>query len=944
MKFLILLLAVGIIQSLANAFIIDTRQKRSIDLSASHALIPDARLSKDVIPTSYVVNIRPNLDDGTFMGDIKMNLSWNDETKKISLHAHFDLEINEKDIKIRKLKRKSNDNQNESDDKEEYIGIQRADRVVKKTVYVIHLTEPIPQGSECELELKFSGKIWETTEGLFQGSYMDLKGDKHQYYATYMRPHNARRLFPCFDEPGFKVPFNVSISRPKSFVTLFNTPVERSVELNDEKLKNYVVDYFVPTPPMSTFTFGFLISQLQEVPVTSAKAAGESKKPAIKIWARPDVHEEMSEMFEKVEQVYNTLEKYFDAQVPLTKIDVVAVPGMSVVRPADNWGLILFKESELLKKGYYGLSQELIYQWLGSWVTPYWWSDAHVNKALASFLASYNVIEIDNGVEFNGKYPMTVLYSLYYEFSKRYPHSRITAMKQETTSFKTELVMRMLNYTLGSETFKTGLRKFIANRHFSTFFGDDLWDALTKQAHEDHKLANKYTINEIAGSWITKDRLPVVNVQRNYADKTAKVTQKVYLRERPHDVPEQDKMLWWIPLVIVEQDKLNFTNSTPKLWMEKVREITINNLPEAEKFVIVNPEEIGPFPVNYDEKNWNLLAQYLQTNEGRTKIPIYTRAKLLHDAWNLAYAGDLSFATAFNMTLFMLSERDHLAWNPVFTFIDHIGRHIDMSAVHKKFETYVRILLTPLYEELGVQQEGEETWKTDLRALAKTFLCRAGYRPCIEEAQTAYRKWMESENPDEGNPVPNQYICPVFKWGTQKEWEFGLQRVINFPASRIQSERTYLLKTLAGCPVQPEKIERLLNLTILEENGNFTENDIVLIFSMLTGGSSGYTTLFNFLQNNWDVIRERFENKTNLWDNLISAATGVFTTQEGYDMVSNLYVQKQGEFGSAEHIIEKSLRNIKEETKWSDENLPIIEKWLDNFLKTMNKDENKFMG
>lgn len=64
-------------------------------------------------------------------------------------------------------------------------------------------------------------------------------------------------------------------------------------------------------------------------------------------------------------------------------------------------------------------------------------------------------------------------------------------------------------------------------------------------------------------------------------------------------------------------------------------------------------------------------------------------AKLLHDAWNLAYAGDLSFATAFNMTLFMKYEREHLVWNPVFTFIDHIGRHIDMSNVHKKFEVKI---------------------------------------------------------------------------------------------------------------------------------------------------------------------------------------------------------------------------------------------------------------
>lgn len=83
--------------------------------------------------------------------------------------------------------------------------------------------------------------------------------------------------------------------------------------------------------------------------------------------------------------------------------------------------------------------------------------------------------------------------------------------------------------------------------------------------------------------------------------------------------------------------------------------------------------------------------------------------------------------------------------------------------------------------------------------------------------------------------VANQYICPVFKWGTMEEWEFGLQRVINFPSSRKQSERTYLLKTLAGCPNHREKILRLLNITILEQNANFTENDIFLIFSMLSG-------------------------------------------------------------------------------------------------------------
>lgn len=105
--------------------------------------------------------------------------------------------------------------------------------------------------------------------------------------------------------------------------------------------------------------------------------------------------------------------------------------------------------------------------------------------------------------------------------------------------------------------------------------------------------------------------------------------------------------------------------------------------------------------------------------------------------------------------------------------------------------------------------------------------------------------------------VPNQFICPVFKWGTQEEWDFGLQRIINFPAQRKQNERTYLLKTLSGCPIKPHKIEKLLNITILEQNEHFTENDIILIFSMLSGGSNGYTTLLQFLEKNWAAIKIR---------------------------------------------------------------------------------------
>lgn len=69
----------------------------------------------------------------------------------------------------------------------------------------------------------------------------------------------------------------------------------------------------------------------------------------------------------------------------------------------------------------------------------------------------------------------------------------------------------------------------------------------------------------------------------------------MYLRERPHDVPDQETFLWWIPIILVKETDLTFYNSTPLLWMKKQRQIQLKNMPDSTHFIIVNPEEIGNF-------------------------------------------------------------------------------------------------------------------------------------------------------------------------------------------------------------------------------------------------------------------------------------------------------------------------------------------------------------
>lgn len=87
------------------------------------------------------------------------------------------------------------------------------------------MSETLKRGSQCEVELSFTGTLWENAEGLFRGSYPVEKDKNDNFIATYFRPNNARRVFPSFDEPAFKVPFTVRIGRAKSYHTLFNMPL-----------------------------------------------------------------------------------------------------------------------------------------------------------------------------------------------------------------------------------------------------------------------------------------------------------------------------------------------------------------------------------------------------------------------------------------------------------------------------------------------------------------------------------------------------------------------------------------------------------------------------------------------------------------------------------------------------------------------------------------------
>ncbi|XP_031844214.1 aminopeptidase N isoform X2 [Nomia melanderi] len=909
--------------------------KRSIDLNDVYDSKIRQHVISDVIPTQYDLELQPFIGNDKFSGRVKINVTWNLPTNQITLHVHPSLEIIDTSVKI---------TQGSFEERKKGwpvmdVNVAKIEHSVKREpLYYINLEQMLTEGTSCEVVIKFTGKLTTNeTSGLFKNEYIDSNGDSHPFVATYLRPNHAHRVFPCLDYNQYKATYKLSVLRPKNMTARSNTPVKSTTDATD--MPDQVWDHFEETPQMSTYQLALVVSDFESISPTKEMNEIDEKKLEIKVWGRKEYLNTLKDVPDKVVTIMNYLQDYFNMSILLPKLDLMAIPSYHATKASDSWGLMLFKESELSGPSYWLTAYELLYQWIGQYITPSYWSQAPVNKALNSFLASLTTVNL-NPIEMDGKWPMTILYSLYYEFGKTVPFSRVAGIRCEAMSSKEELTFRMFNCTLGKDVFQRGIRNFvrqISEEPQRAFFERQIYDSLNDVANETGNLPIGLTISSIAGPWINRGRVPLVTVIRDYETKTITFSQKVYLREATPASTSKAVYQWDIPLVMISETNRDMYKPC-NLWLRNTKVPTNLTIPDTvggDNYIIVNPEEIGMFPVNYDSHNWKMLSAYLQGPKRET-IPDLTRAKLLHDSWNLAYAGELYFGIALNMTLSLKEERSHVVWEPVFMMIDHIGRRIEGSDVYPKFEAYIRTLLKPLYTELNeLVVNNEPSWKTHMRSLAKHFLCRAGYKPCVEEARNQYKKWLMDEDPDKGNPVANEFICPVFKWGSAEEWEFGLQRVINFPQNspeRKQNERTYLLKTLAGCPKDTNKIERLLNVTILDQNGNFTDSDIYLIFSTLTGGAAGYTTLFNFLSDHWDTIRQRFENKKHLWDGIINSATSSFNTQEGFEMVSELYMNRQGEFDTADHIIEEALKIIEQETEWSEKNLPVIDAWLNENL------------
>lgn len=230
---------------------------------------------------------------------------------------------------------------------------------------------------------------------------------------------------------------------------------------------------------------------------------------------------------------------------------------------------------------------------------------------------------------------------------------------------------------------------------------------MTVAGHADGTLDANLTIKDIMDTWTLQMGYPVVTVTRQYDDNIIRFQQSRFLIN-PNSTSTVG-YTWYVPVsYAIPLTTATFNQTTPKLWIypnsgdvEVVESEALANLP-----VVVNVQQSGFYRVNYDEQNWNLIAETLVADHNL--VHIMNRAQLLDDSLNLARAGLLDYTLALAQTQYLSTEFDYIPWSSAFSGFSYLESMLKRSPGYGGFKQYMINALQPLYNQLGFTEKPDD--------------------------------------------------------------------------------------------------------------------------------------------------------------------------------------------------------------------------------------------
>jgi aminopeptidase N len=742
------------------------------------------KLPKSVRPTDYSIRIVPHIDNFTFSGTETVKLNVRSPIRQIVLNA-LELKVQAASI----------------DGQELSPSAVKIDS--EKELVTFNLPSELAAGDHT-LAVRFAGKINQQGQGLFYMRYQE-QGSAAQkiMLGTQFEPTDARRFFPCWDEPVFRAGFQLTVVVPENWLAVSNMPVQ-----SEQKIAEGKEVRFAATPAMSSYLNVLVAGELDLV----ESRAGPTQVRVITTKGKAELGRYALEATTQILQYYND---YFGVAYPLPKLDQIAIPG-GFGGAMENWGGITYYESALLfdpknsstetKQNIYEvIAHEVAHMWFGDLVTMAWWDNLWLNEGFASWMGTKCT------AHFNPQWEVWLRRNLPRDPTRRVGIAREQAMEGDSRSTthpiqqpiateaqansafdditykKGQSFLRMLESFLGEQVFRDGIRRYIAAHEYSNTTTADLWNALSD-------VSNK-PVGEIAAGWTEQPGFPLVKVKRA-ADEQVELTQERFTVNFKNAPP----LVWKIPLTYTLQGE------APATLLISDKTGVLEKIP-GDRALKLNVNGTGNYRVEYDQPSWNLLLEALP------KLSVADRVNLLSDTWAFVQANRAPISQYFGLVGKLPASIDLAEREQIINVLDFVNDLLVGSPERDKFQRYARSILRPTFDALGWEpKKGEPPTSGNLRASLINSLGDLNDPEIIANCRERFGKFLSdpASLPPDLRPA---VFAVVGRYADEKTWtklhELGRK------TTSVEQKQNYY--DALACATDPKLVKKTLGIAVTDE-------------------------------------------------------------------------------------------------------------------------------
>ena len=828
------------------------------------------RLPRQVVPTHYDVRLELDLETFTFFGSVGVDVEVVMPTSTLVMNAA------EVDIKSAQLSGGVAISEISYDDDYEFA--------------ILSLETELTPGA-YRLEMEHSGIINDQLRGLYRSVYKDAEGIEHALATSQCQSTDARRIFPCWDEPDFKATFQAIMVVAEGLEAYTNSPELERVRLDDGRVEFR----FDRTMKMSSYLLAFIAGPFEATEPRVVRGT-----PTRIIVPRGNLH--LTEIaMENAVFCFEFLSDYYGIPYPGAKLDHIAIPDFAA-GAMENVGLITYRDAYLVidpEKASQGelqnsvdvIGHEVAHQWFGNLVTLEWWEGAWLNEAFASFMElkatdamrpewkrwlAFSNLEVPWAMgtdQLKSTRPI--------EFEVTAPEE-VDQMFDAITYGKGSAVLHMLDEFIGVENFRTGVGNYLRKHAYANTVTADLWEGLDG--------ASECPVSEIMGTWVYQRGFPQIDVR--------KVNGSVELAQRRYLVipDETDTTIWKVPVQL-----RGVTDGHPfdlRFLLEKDEDIV--PIEGEVEWIVANVGGYGFYRTNYSDDLFDALLLHVD------ELGDNERYALISDTLAFVRNGSIPASHFLDLAARFGDEQEQAIWSVITGGLAVIEHHALTEGARAGFEEYVSGLVGPALERLGWEvRSGDTDLERKLRGdLIATMGNLARDGDTIDRCRELVATLLDGGSLDP--EVATAALAVFARNGGADEYETLWK---TYKAATTPLDQVRYLRSVAGVASETEALSTLDKVI---ENEVRTQ-DGFWVFARLLAGDAGPAV--------WEKSRAS-------WEKLLAAMPGMTRTRvaEGISALSQPEVAASVHSHFAEHPLPEAARSVEQNLEKLDANIVLRER------------------